>query len=534
MKLRGATVILTIIMASLLFIIPASNAVAAIDTDDISWTSYENDIEINAGSVRYVDLEIVNHLPYLVNDLTNDRMVTIIIDSPDHVGVSIDQRSFALGGQERTTIRITLDVWEFEPSGNYDITIHMELVSPLTGERTSTIPETISFKVVSSLSSGDAYNRILGIFENPLPEPFNTPLFSAVFTFLIWVFIGILLFTLLAPVILRLLLRNREEERDELKAELKTFLPFVLILFAFSSSLRVYGAPEELIAAAENWFNVFYIVLGAIIIWRLYLVFVEHTTYKLSDNKGFERKNMDIGPLLKLLGKLVIAVMSVCLIFSTLGFDLTAIITSAGIVSLGITFGAQNILSQFFSGMVLLITRPFKSGDLVRIGANGSIYKVCEVNIMNTVFDNWDNEEKIIMPNNVVSSSTIANLTGDGLIYKITVFVTISYKNDVDIAKKLMVEAAMSNPRIIKDGSVDRPYARLTAFEDSSIQLRLAAHVYDFNDSSSISGELREAIFELFKKNDISMPYPQMDVHLDVVDNNLGNKDKKDRKNSDS
>ena len=517
MKLRGPTAIIVVLMMTFLFLIPASETDAAIGTGDVGWTSFEdNEIDINAGSVGRINIVVVNHLPHLSNDLSNDRMVTLVIDAPDHINVSVDKKSFILTGQSRETVSVDLSIWEFEPAGKYTIKIHLDLASPLTGDRASTVPGSIDLNIMSPLSSGDSYNKILGTFENPLPEPFNTPLATAVISFILCLIIGLILLFALIPVIFRFILRTHEDEKEELKHELKLFMPLVMILFAFSNSLRVYGAPEEWIGASENWFSVFYIILGAIIAWRLYLVFIHHTTRKLSSNNRIDQKEMELEPLLKLLGKLVICVMSVGLILSTLGFDLAAIITSAGVVSLGITFGAQNILSQFFSGMVLLITHPFKSGDLVRIGVNGPIYRVKEVRIMNTVFDNWDNEETIIMPNNAVSSATIANLTGEGLIYKVAVFASISYSDDIDLAKKLMVDAAMSHPKIIKDGSVDLPSSRLMLFGDSNIQLRLSAYVYDFNDSGTIGGELREMLFKLFKENDVSMPYPQIDVHLDT------------------
>lgn len=75
-------------------------------------------------------------------------------------------------------------------------------------------------------------------------------------------------------------------------------------------------------------------------------------------------------PLFVYIGEIVIAIIVVFTGMSMLGFDLTAAITSAGIVSLGITFGAQQVLAQFFAGLVILSTRPFKKGDLIQIGTN--------------------------------------------------------------------------------------------------------------------------------------------------------------------
>jgi len=96
------------------------------------------------------------------------------------------------------------------------------------------------------------------------------------------------------------------------------------------------------------------------------------------------------------------------------------------------------------------------------------------------------------------------------------VYMNVAYENDTDLAQQLMKEVAMEHPNVISNGSVDLPSTRVTAFLDSSIELRLTSYVYDFNDHGKISGELREAIFKTFKKNGITVPFPQMDVHLNM------------------
>ncbi|MDR0508701.1 MAG: mechanosensitive ion channel, partial [Candidatus Methanoplasma sp.] len=351
---------------------------------------------------------------------------------------------------------------------------------------------------------------------------------SAAITFRLWMIIWVLAMMLIMPILFRIFARDHKEEGKQIKKGLRTAIMLAVSLFAFDSSMRVYGTPEEIIGPAEVWFNVFYIALGAVVVWKIYLVFVQHVISKMSTNKRIEQRDMDVEPLLRLFGKLVLWVMAVAMIMSAWGFDLTYIITSAGIISLGITLGAQNVLSQFFSGMVLLLTRPFKSGDLVKIGGGNTIYKVYSVNIMNTVFENWDNEETVIMPNNAVSSSTIVNLTGDGLIYKITVFMNIAYDDDIDLAKDIMKKAAMDHPSVITDGSVDAPSTRVTAFLDSSIEVRLTCYVYDFNDNGRIGGDLRESIFKKFKEQGISVPFPQRDVHVKVVREDDAKKDAED------
>ena len=513
--------LMVILAASMLFFLPAAPVDGDAAEGDVGLRTFEKSFEINAGDSKDFMIVVVNNLSYsgTVND--NYRMVKIsFVSDPDvHVTVIDDKdRNFVLKGQEFHIVTVTIEVGKYAAAGPHKIGIVLTIstLSEGSAEVTKT-PLELDLEVLSPLSSGDAFNRLLGIFSNPLPEPFNTPLATAVITFILWMLIGAIFLFLVAPALFRIFAKKYKEEGKKLRKVLRTFVPIVLVLYAFDNCLRVYGASEKIIGPIETWFEIFYIVLGAIIAWMVYLVFVQRTINKISKNKRIDQKDVDIEPLLRLLGKLVIAVVAVAFIMSAWGFNLTAIITGAGIVGLGITLGAQHVLNQFFSGMVLLLTRPFKSGDLVKIGTNATIYRVSSVNIMNTVFESWENKETVIMPNNMVSSSAIVNMTGDGLIYKITVFMRIGLDSDIDTAKNIMVQAAMAHPSVISNGSVDKPSARTISFLDSGIELRLTCFVYDFNDGGTIGGELRESIFKSFKDNGISIPYPQMDVHIDPV-----------------
>ncbi|MDR3074925.1 MAG: mechanosensitive ion channel family protein [Candidatus Methanoplasma sp.] len=527
--------LLAVFAVSVMLLMPAASSDADATEDDVWLVASETDLRINAGSSGGFSIAVTNSLPD-GDGIDEDRMISISFKTDPDITASVNENDndFILDGQESRLVTVTVTVDKYVSADSYDIEIVLEVRSLQTGSVSVTnAPVHVGITVLSPLSSGTAYNQILGIFGNPLPEPFDGPLTTAVLTFILWMIIGMLAVMIFMPVLLRVLARSHKDESEKLKNRLRTLILMVLMLFAFDNSLRVFGASEEIIGSVESLFSIFYIVLGAVIAWRIYLVFVQYTVSKISKGGRIDHKDVDIEPLLRLLGKLVISVMSIAFMMSVWGFNLTAIITSAGIVSLGITLGAQNILNQFFSGMVLLLTHPFRSGDIVKIGSSPAIYKVSSVNIMNTVFENWDNEDTIIMPNNKVSSDTIVNLTGEGLIYKINVYMNVSYDNDTDLAQKIMKDVAMDHPNIITNGSVDLPYTRITAFLDSSIELRLTSYVYDFNDSGKIGGELRESIFKAFKEKGVTVPFPQMDVHINVVRDDRERNGADDRRPSD-
>lgn len=511
---------LFLMLAASLLLIPSGTSSGAIiaTPNDVGLVSHSDQVEANAGSTTDFRIVVVNYLPYLSNDITNTRMVSIDFETAPGINISVNEvdRDIVLQGQEFRSIHVLVDVYRYTTAKTYNLDITLTIRSLDDNTPAVTAPVQIELVVLSPLTAIHEYNKIIGIFKNPLPEPFNGPISTAIISFLIWILIGTLLMIVLLPLMVRVLSGSNEESSKKIRKSLRALIPLVVLLFAFDNALRVYGAAEEIIGPIEAWFNVLYIALGAIIVWRVYVIVIQQMLSRIAKNKRIDQKEMDIEPLLRLLGKLVLWVLSVAMIMSILGFNLTAIITSAGIISLGITLGAQNILNQFFSGMVLLTTRPFKSGDLIRVD-NSPIYRVSSVNIMNTVFENWENEETIIMPNNAVSSATLVNLTGDGLIYKINVILNVGYDDDLDLAKSLMEKSAADHPSVITNESVSLPFTRVTAFLDSSVEIRLTCYVYDFNESGKIGGELREAIFKAFKENGISIPFPQRDVRVNIV-----------------
>ncbi|MCL2318039.1 MAG: mechanosensitive ion channel family protein [Methanomassiliicoccaceae archaeon] len=511
--------ILLMLAASLILVTPGTSSDAApAASSDVVLRSHSFQIDANAGSSTDFMIVAVNKLPKMPDNITNTRMVSFTFDSIWEITatVSDSDRDIVLAGQEFRSIPVHVEVYKYATADTYTLEITLTIVSLDDGTTAETAPVPVYVQVLSPLSADHEYNKIIGLFKNPLPEPFNGPISTAVISFLIWVLVGLLLMVVLIPFLVKVLSRNDEESSRKIRRSLRALIPVVVLLFAFDNALRVYGTAEEILGPIETWFHVIYVALGAIIAWRVYVIVIQQMLSKIAKTKRIDQKEMDIEPLLRLLGKLVLWVLAVAMIMSILGFNLTAIITSAGIISLGITLGAQSILNQFFSGMVLLTTRPFKSGDIIRVD-NSPLYRVQSVNIMNTVFENWENEETVIMPNNAVSSATIVNLTGEGLIYKINVVVNVGYGDDIDLAKELMEKAATDHPNVINNDSVSLPYTRVTAFLDSSVEIRLTSYVYDFNDSSKIGGELREAIFKAFKENGISIPFPQRDVRVTVV-----------------
>ncbi len=497
--------------------VSAETPAATSDSAVIQYVAMVETLDLAAGHDSYF-------VVFLTNNDTVTRFVLITVTNPAGTALphsaTDDKSTFELKAGATASVQINVANDKYAKAGSYDISI--DIVSTNTSD-TDRITEHVvmPMTVTSNLSSSEAYNKIMGLWTNPFSAPFDGPGVSALITAVLWLIIGYIVMLIAVPLTVAIVMKKNDPNRSAMKRTLYRLCWAIIILNAVGKGVRVLGVSEELVDAINVMFYIVYIIVGAMVAWRLYLIIANTLTERLDKDEfipGQQHQPSSLLPLFKFIGEIVIAIAAVGGIMSLLGFNMTAIITSAGIVSLGITLGAQNILGQFFSGLVILATRPFKQGDLVQIGTNTVVYRVRRVTIMNTELENWDNTDITIVPNSTITGNFVKNITRETLKSKVHVYIDVAYGTDLDEAREVMKKVAYAHPRVVKDGSVDRPYTRVTAFEDSNIQLRLSAYVDDFNDSGTIGGELRQQMYKAFQDNGIGIDYTHIIVHSDAPD----------------
>lgn len=382
---------------------------------------------------------------------------------------------------------------------------------------------TWNISVDSSFQTSDMYNKFLGFIDNNLPAPFDNPIFTMLVSIIAWFLIFSLIVRLLVPILAAILDRTTPDVDDRKQFEKILFrlcLPLILLM-AINQGLIIVGASNEVIAGFGSLSSILYVVIIAMFVWKVYEFIITSVLKRFEDiDDDNNPVDSSLLPLCRLVGKLIIIVASVSAILGSFGIDLQGILISAGVVSLGITMGAQNVLSQFFSGMVILITRPFKAGDFLKI--NDNVYIVKKVKIMFTQFYSWEKDRIITMPNNVVTASTIHNMTENGLPVKQYVYFSVAYGTDLEKAKNIMIETAKKNPYVVEDEKYEGPGFRVTNFLGSGIELRLSYFARTFDDTSSSAGLMRQAIYKAFVDNGIEIPYDRLEV--DILNDVTGEK----------
>jgi len=198
-----------------------------------------------------------------------------------------------------------------------------------------------------------------------------------------------------------------------------------------------------------------------------------------------------------------------------IGFDLTTLTVLGGALGVGIGFGLQRIASNFISGFILLFDRSIRPNDVISIG--DSFGWVKELRARYVVIRDRNGVERLIPNENLITTEVI-NWSYTDKNIRVKVPIQISYENDPEEAMALLVEAAKETDRVL---AVPCPVARLMNFGDNGINLELRAWISDpQNGVNSVRSDVNLSIWKKFKKHNITIPFPQRDVHViqDLVD----------------
>lgn len=522
MRLRTAIIILLLLAASLSLPLTASDASADDASDDpvIVKTGSRDQIRLEVDSGGSAEGRIF---------IVSNAGTTLLLESFVAVGdedisvsstITVDGESTPLLHPGTTAepgvaiLTVALSADRYAESGDYQgtITIRAEpvnAVDPAVFELE--VPFTVS--VSSALASGDSYNRFFGVVPNTLSSPFDGAWVPALVTFAVSILIAAILSELIIPLFTRLVGdRKTREEKKRLTSSLTVIITGIVIVYSVEESALILGAGPEIVDAIGSVSKALFIVFGALLAWKVYMFIVTAFLKGIEDSDAVDGIDTSLLPLFKMIGRIAIAVSACCTILSIFGVDLASIMISAGVITLGITLGAQSILGQFFSGIVLLATRPFKKGDYVLM--NGETYVVEKVRIMFTEFRNWSGDQMVTIPNDTVSSSAIRNVTRSDPWTRVFLDVTVAYGSDVELCKRCLVEAACSHPHVISDGRVSRPSPRLQELGKSGMTFRLAVWVDDYDDSIVYSGEIRELMYEQLRSNGVVVPYERHQVEI--------------------
>jgi len=193
-----------------------------------------------------------------------------------------------------------------------------------------------------------------------------------------------------------------------------------------------------------------------------------------------------------------------------LGIDLTALAVVGGAIGIGIGFGLQKITSNFISGLILLFEKSVEEGDLVELN-DGTYGFVRQTGARYTLIETFDSKE-IMIPNEDFITNRVINWTYSNNQGRIEIIIGISYDSDIEKARDLILESAKEHERC---SIHPEPQCYIREFADSSVNLLLHFWVDDVTEGRfEPQSDVLLIIWKKFKENNISIPFPQRDLHI--------------------
>jgi small conductance mechanosensitive channel len=224
--------------------------------------------------------------------------------------------------------------------------------------------------------------------------------------------------------------------------------------------------------------------------------------------KALDKRDTDasLKPFLLSLTKKLLYVALVISIMAMLGVEMTSFIAILGAAGLAVGMALSGTLQNFAGGVMILLFKPFKVGDLIE--AQGYLGVVKEIQIFNTIMKTPDNKT-IIIPNGTLSNASMVNYSTEE-IRRIDLSLGIGYGDDVEKAREILNDIAKSDKRILTDPA---PFIGLTEMGDSSVNLTYRVWAKG-DDYWAVYFDTNEKVYNEFNKQGINIPFPQMDVHL--------------------
>jgi small conductance mechanosensitive channel len=225
-------------------------------------------------------------------------------------------------------------------------------------------------------------------------------------------------------------------------------------------------------------------------------------------NKVLEKREMDqsLRTFLSSLTSVGLKALIVVSAIGQLGIEMTSFVAILGAAGLAVGMAFSGTLSNFAGGVMLLVFKPFKVGDLVAVQGEEGI--VSEVLIFNTILKTLDNKV-IILANGAVANGTIVNYTKADK-RRVDWSFGIAYGDDLKVAKELLAKFVAEDSRVLHD---DANLVALGELGDSSVNITVRAWCKT-EDYWGVFFDMNERVYKEFDAAGLSIPFPQMDVHV--------------------
>lgn len=247
-------------------------------------------------------------------------------------------------------------------------------------------------------------------------------------------------------------------------------------------------------------------LVGAIIVYLIGSAVIKWIIRKYVKYMDKSKLDASLKPFLASMVGILLKTLLIISVLGMLGVQMTSFIAILGAAGLAVGMALSGTLQNFAGGVIILLFKPFKVGDYIEAQGHSGFVK--EIQIFTTILLELDNKT-VIIPNGPLSTGSMINYSTEPL-RRVDFSFGIAYGDSVQKAREILTEVISKDQRILKDPA---HFIGLGELADSSVNLTTRVWVKG-EDYWDVFFDMNESVYEAFNAGGISIPFPQMDVHL--------------------
>jgi len=245
----------------------------------------------------------------------------------------------------------------------------------------------------------------------------------------------------------------------------------------------------------------------ALLFSLIFVGFIFKWIYKISTRKMDETDSNKFESIFKFI-KYVTYIIVFFFIISMSGINITPFLAASAALLVGLGLALQDLFQDIIGGIFIILDKSLLVGDIIEV--EGKVGKVIEIKLRTTRAITRD-DKIIIIPNHILIRNSIYNYTQNRKTTRENIIVGVAYGSDTRKVEKLLLESLKNQPSVLKKPP---PYVTFEDFGDSALIFHVNFFINDSFRVLKLSSKIRFKIDELFRENDITIPFPQRDVHL--------------------
>lgn len=421
----------------------------------------------------------------------------------------LDQTTTTIAPGGLSSLTATVHAPRDGGSRTSNLTIHFEI------RQDGILVQIASASALTSVKGAwGSADKVLGLFDNPLPSPLDNEWGVFLLDVILWLAIALSLAYLMDLMKYTFVKKTATMIDDIIIRTLRT--PILLLVFAFGMVQSLDALYSHIPEEVRNIvFAIYRIVLVLVIFYLAYKLFKEILVYygKMIAKKTASKVDDVLVPVVEKVGVVVIALVALGYLLGVLDVDLTMFIAGGVVVSMVLAFAAQETISNFFSGVFLLLDRPFTEGDMI-ILSDGDWCEVRRIGLRTTRLYRYTDASIVSIPNNRLVNEKIARMTDVSDPARVNINVSVAYGTDPSKAREAIMKAIKETPYSLLSDQARQPMILFDEMGDSALIFKVFVWIKERSDRIRARDKLVEEIYRKLNEADIEIPFPQRVVWM--------------------